>query len=187
MKTPFAETKRYTSAAQALHWITAALMFIILPIAWVMVNMPDSAKSADLLFTLHKSIGLTILAIVALRLIWRASHPAPPLPGSVARWDRIAATASHWMLYVILLGMPISGYLMEASGGYPIRYFGLFTVPGLPKLPGLSNTAFWMHVAVGQWLVYALILLHLAATAWHIAVKRDGVLNRMLPPQEDAD
>ncbi|WP_284945677.1 cytochrome b [Acidisoma cladoniae] len=188
MNQPLSSTgRRYTSTAQALHWITAALMTATLLIAWVMVNMPDTARSAHLLFTLHKSIGLTILAIVAIRLFWRASHPAPPLPGHLARWDRLAASMSHWMLYVILLGMPVSGYVMESSNGYPITYFGVFTLPGLPKSPELSNAAFWLHVAVGQWLVYALILLHLAATAWHVAVRRDGVLNRMLPPQRDGD
>ena len=81
--------------------------------------------------------------------------------------------------------MPVSGCLLSAAGGHPVSYFGLFTLPGLPKNEGLAGAADWMHVAVGQWAVYALVLLHLAATAWHVAVRRDGVLERMLPAQEE--
>jgi cytochrome b561 len=85
------------------------------------------------------------------------------------------------MLYVILVGMPVSGYLMNATGGYPIGFFWLFNVPGLSKIQTLSDLALWVHVAIGQWLVYALVILHLAATAWHVAIRKDGTLDRMLP------
>ena len=179
-----ASNGRYTLTAQALHWITAALMFVVLPIAWVMVNMPKSAQFRGLLFTLHKSVGLTIIALVAVRIVWRARHPAPPLEADLHGWEKIAAIASHWMLYVVLVGMPISGYLLDAAGGYAISYFGLFSVPLLPKSPALSSAATWVHVAVGQWLVYTLIILHVAASIWHVSIRRDGVLDRMLPMQE---
>jgi cytochrome b561 len=176
---------RYTLTAQALHWTTAALMFTVLPIAWVMTNMPETAHMRGLLFTLHKSVGLSIVMLVAIRLTWRVMYPAPPLTGRLGGWEKRAAIVSHWMLYVILIGMPVSGYLLDAAGGYPISYFGLFSVPVLPKSPTLANVATWVHVAVGQWLVYALILLHVAATVWHVAIRRDGVLNRMLPEQAE--
>lgn len=175
---------RYTRTAQALHWVTAALMFAVLPIAWVMVNMPKSAQFCGLLFTLHKSVGLTIVVLVAIRIAWRAKHPVPPLDVGLARWEKLVANASHWMLYVVLVGMPISGYLLDSAGGYSISYFGLFSVPLLPRSPALFSAATWVHVAVGQWLVYTLIFLHVAASIWHISVRRDGVLDRMLPPQE---
>jgi cytochrome b561 len=176
---------QYTLTAQALHWATAALMFIVLPIAWVMMNMPETAHRRGLLFTLHKSVGLSILMLVAIRLAWRAMHPAPPLAGRHGRWEKGTAVVSHWMLYAILVGMPVSGYLLDATGGYPISYFGLFSVPLLAKSPTLANVATWAHVAVGQWLAYALILVHVAATVWHVSVRRDGVLNRMLPEQAE--
>ena len=176
---------RYTLTAQALHWVTAALMFTVLPLAWVMVNMPHTAPSRDWIYTLHKSVGLTILSLVAFRLAWRAAHPAPPLAGNLARWERTSAFASHWLLYLILIGMPVSGFLLSAAAGHPTSYFGLFTIPALAKNEALSHAAAWVHVATGQWLVYALVLLHIAATAWHVAVRRDGVLERMLPAQEE--
>ena len=173
---------RYTPTAQALHWITAALLFVTLPIAWVMVNMPQSAQYRGLLFTLHKSIGLTIFALVAVRIAWRATHPAPPLV-NLARWVKVSASVTHWMLYVVLVGMPISGYLLDAFGGYSISYFGLFSVPLLPKSPDLGKAWTWVHV-IGQWFVYALVILHVGATIWHVSVRRDGLLDRMLPRQE---
>ncbi|WP_428483834.1 cytochrome b [Rhodopila sp.] len=174
----------YTLTAQALHWIVAGLMFTVLPLAWVMVNMPHTAPDREWIYTLHKSVGLTILALVAVRLGWRALHPAPPLPGRMARWEKALAFASHWLLYLILVGMPVSGYLLSATGGKSVPYFGLITLPSLPNNPAVSDAARWVHVAIGQWLVYVLILLHVGATAWHVAVRRDGVLDRMLPEQK---
>ena len=174
----------YTLTAQVLHWITAALMFTLLPLAWVMVNMPRTAANRELIYTLHKSLGLTVLALVAVRLIWRAMRPAPEFPGSLARWEHASAILSHWLLYLIMIGMPVSGYLDSAWGGHPVTYFGLLTFPGLTKNDTLQHIAFLAHVVIGQWLTYALILLHVCATVWHVAVRRDGVLLRMLPEQK---
>ena len=92
-------------------------------------------------------------------------------------------TASHLLLYAVLIAMPISGYLISADGVHSFAYFGLFTVPHLPKIDWLAALGERIHL-VGQWAAYGLIALHLAATAWHVAVRRDGILNRMLPPQE---
>ncbi len=181
---PSAVGQRYTLTAQALHWVTAILMFSVLPLAWVMVNMPRTAPLRDWLYTLHKSIGLTILALVAFRLAWRAAHPAPPLPVHLARWEALAARASHWLLYLVMIGMPISGYLLSASAGHSTTYFDLFTLPAPPANKELRGVTLWLHVVTGQWLVYALIVLHLGATAWHVAVRRDRVLERMMPEPE---
>lgn len=174
--------RRYTSVAQALHWVTAGLFLAVLPLAWVMVNMPRTEPSREWIYTLHKSVGLTILVLAAVRLAWRARHPAPPLT-SGAQWEKVSARVSHWLLYLIMFGMPVSGYLVSAAGGHSVSYFDLFTLPGLPENKTLQTAADWLHVATGQWLVYALIVLHVAATAWHVAVRRDNVLGRMLPAQ----
>ena len=79
--------------------------------------------------------------------------------------------------------MPVSGYLQSASGR-PVSYFGLFDLPALPENKSLDDVAKTLHL-LGQWGVYALVVLHVFATAWHVAVRRDGLLNRMLPPQDD--
>ena len=182
-----APSKRYTATAQALHWVVAALMFTVVPLAWVMVNMPRTAPSREWLYTLHKSVGITILMLVAVRLAWRAWHPAPPLPGRMAVWERRMAHASHWLLYAILIGMPVSGYVLSATGTSGVPYFDLFKLPALPRDPAVNEAARWLHAAIGQWLVYALIVLHLLATAWHAVVRRDGVLDRMLPEQHPSN
>ena len=177
---------RYTVTAQALHWVNSTLIFIVLPLAWVMVNMGETSEHRTLLFNLHKSVGLTILALTAVRLAWRAKHPAPPLRHTT-RWEANSAHASHWLLYFVLVAMPVTGYFLSAGSGNAINYFGLFSIPGVAKNPDIDHVATWLHVAVGQWLVYAVILLHLSATAWHVAVRRDGVLDRMLPKQDVPD
>ena len=180
-----ASGQRYNSTAQLTHWITAALMFAVLPLGWEAVSLPMESPPDKLMFTLHKSVGLTILAIVAVRLAWRATHPAPPLTGNLARWEKAAAFTSHWLLYLILLGMPVSGYVLSTAGGHTVSYLWLFNVPALPKNAVLAAAAKWVHVVTGQWLVYALIAIHLLATIWHVAARRDGVLSRMLPAQDN--
>ncbi len=175
---------RYTLTAQALHWVTAILMFSVLPLAWVMMNMSKQSPYRETTYMFHKSVGLTILALVAVRLAWRARHPAPPLPANLARWEALAARASHWLLYLVLIAMPISGYLFSAFKGHSTAYFNLFFIPGPPANAYWANVAVWFHAVTGQWLVYALIVLHVGATAWHVAVRRDRVLERMLPAPE---
>ena len=172
----------YTATAMWFHWITAALMAAILPIAWVMTNMGDGNAWSGLLYTVHKSLGLTIVAIVVLRLAWRASHPAPPLAGRAGAAVALLAKTNHWLLYTILLVMPISGYLLSATGKHPISYFGLFDVPLLGPAPALHQVATSVHL-IGQWFVYGLVALHLLGTSYHVVVTRDGTLQRMLPEQ----
>jgi cytochrome b561 len=183
IEVPHVGLERYTATAQFLHWLTAVLMFTVLPLAWVMVSMKDNSPYRGVLFTLHKSVGLTILAIAAMRVLWRAIYSPPPLRQFGPLEAKMVLT-SHWLLYFAMIAMPISGYLLSAAGGHAVSYFGLFTLPGLPKSEALSHAADWVHVAIGQWLVYALIALHLVGTGWHVAVRRDGALDRMLPQQK---
>jgi cytochrome b561 len=178
-----AATQQYSSLAQLLHWAIAICMFIALPLAWVMCNMPPNAPDHDSLFTLHKSFGLTIVGLTIVRLIWRALCPAPAYAHQIANWERAIARATYLLLYCVLLGMPLTGYILSSAGGHSVTYFDLFTLPELPKDEALSKAAMWLHVAVGQWLVYGLIGLHLIGVGWHVAVQRDGVLDRMLPAQ----
>jgi len=175
---------RYAAMAQALHWLTAALVFATLALAWVMYNMPDAAPTRGLLFTLHKSFGITIFALVVARLIWRARHGAPDLEAPA--WMRAAAAASHGLLYLTLLALPLSGYIMSAATGSPISFFGLLDLPGFAeKTEPTMKAAFLAHVGFLQWALYGLLLLHVGAAIWHEAVRRDGALERMLPAQRE--
>jgi len=177
-----AATGRYTGLAQWLHWVSAALMLAVLVLAWVMESLPNGDASRATVIMLHKSVGLTILALTAVRLVWRAIHPPPPA-ARWAAWEAAAATASHWLLYLVLLAMPISGYLISAGRGRAIPYFGLFEVPLLaPATDAIWRIGSTVH-ATGQWALYGLVALHIAAAAWHVVVRRDGTLDRMLPEQ----
>ena len=174
--------QRYSPAMQALHWVTALLMFAVLPLAWVMVEAPRTDPSRELLYTLHKSVGITILALAAIRLVWRVSRPIPTEPSTMPAWMAWSGRASHWLLYLLLFAMPISGDLLSSAGGNPVSYFGLFTLPSLPKNADLQSAARSVHLTL-QWAVYALVLLHVGATAYHVVVRRDGLLDRELPRQ----
>ncbi|MGF7159495.1 cytochrome b561 [Rhodoligotrophos appendicifer] len=173
------QPQRYTGVAQALHWLTVILIAAILPIAWLAETATGALQNEY--FTIHMSLGVTIFAVIVLRLIWRATHPAPPLPGHAGAALEVSAKISPWLLYLILLIMPITGYLM-ASSGSPVPFFGLFELPALPKNESLAEWAEKLHL-LGQWAVYGLIALHIGATAFHLIMRRDALLDRMLPPQ----
>src|SRR5579875_2298226 len=121
----------YTATAQSLHWLTALLMFAILPIAWHMTMLARADPSREWWYTVHKSLGMTILALSVIRIVWRALYPPPPLPGTMGRMEAGAAVLSHWLLYLVLFAMPISGYLLSAGGGHPVSYLGLFEIPNI--------------------------------------------------------
>lgn len=177
---------RYNAVAQGLHWITALLILATLPIAWVMINMARDNPWVGTLFMIHKSLGVTIFAVVAFRIIWRGLNPAPPLPWTLEPWEAWTARIDHILLYLVLLGMPITGYITSAASDHPVKYFNLFTLPLLPEDKPLAKAAGEIHEAL-SWGVYLLVGLHVLGTAYHLVVKRDGALNRMLPQQLDAD
>jgi cytochrome b561 len=174
---------RYSPAMQALHWLVAALMFAVLPLAWAMTSLPRTAADREMLFTLHKSIGVTILAVMTIRIALRAMGPIPGEPATMPRWMALCAVASHWLLYAALFVMPISGYVLSSAGGSPVSYFGLFTLPAIPPSQALEALGRSVHLTV-QWAVYTLIALHILATVWHVAVRRDALLERVLPAQQ---
>ncbi len=176
------QAQRYSAGMQALHWVVALLMFSVVPLAWVMVEIPKGVAGRDTIYMLHKSLGVTILVLAAIRLIVRVSRPVPPEPAGTPRWMAVAAVASHWLLYGILFTMPITGYIASSAGPYGVNYFGLFHLPQLPQNKDLAETAISIHLLV-QWAVYALIAVHVLATAWHVVVRRDGLLARELPSQ----
>ncbi|WP_298953272.1 cytochrome b [uncultured Methylobacterium sp.] len=177
-----ADQPRYTATAQVLHWLTALFVLAVLPLAWVAVSLPRDSAWKGYFFTMHKSVGITIFAIVAVRILWRAFNPAPP-EVYVPRLLTVLGRINHWLLYAIFLAMPVSGYLLSAAAGNVTQYFYLFPIPALPKDEALSSAARQIHLA-GQFAVYALVALHVLATAWHVAVRRDGLLGRMLPRQD---
>ncbi|MGN7126131.1 cytochrome b [Methylorubrum thiocyanatum] len=173
---------RSSRTAQALHWLTSVLVLAVLPLAWVATSLARDAAAKPVLFQFHKSVGLTILALVVARILWRTFNPPPPEVSEPAGLALIARV-SHWLLYAVFLLMPVSGFLLSAFNGSTTQFFYLFPIPGFEKNEAIRNLLQSVHLA-GQWAVYALVLLHIAGTVWHVAIRRDGVLDRMLPEQK---
>lgn len=176
---------RYGAVAQAAHWLTALLLVGSFTVGLYMVGLkmsPDKLR----LFSYHKWIGVTILAVVLLRLAWRAFHAPPPLPGSMPGWERGAARFTHWMLYALLLAVPLSGWLMSSAKGFQTVWFGVLPLPDLlSKNPDLGEALETVHYAFNKTLL-VLIGLHVAAALKHYFFDRDQVLQRMLPRRRRA-
>lgn len=168
---------RYTRVAMWLHWIIAALVVANLSIG--LLRGPVPALRA--LMPAHKAIGLTVLALTLVRIGWRLAHPAPRLPGSVPPWQKGAAHLNHTLLYLLLLAMPLTGWLLVSGAERrPLTWLGLFRVPFLPVSPATADQADGAHALLG-WLMLALVAVHVSAALYHRLVLRDGVLGRMAP------
>ena len=185
--------RRYDSGARWLHWATAVLVFLVIALGWIFGGFktkPDNPDAYVAPFpgtpsdygSAHVTVGFAVLAVVVARIAYRATHPPPPLPGRHGRIEAVLAGATHGLLYAVLIVMPMSGYVMMSGDKPPIVIAGLFALPKLPVTSAQGYIAAVIHVYT-QFAVYALILLHLAGTAWHLFVRRDDLLSRMLPPQ----
>lgn len=171
---------RYDRMSVALHWSVGLAILAQFALGWWMIDIPkDPPGIRAWWFNLHKSIGLTLVAFVVLRLVWRATHPAPPLPGTLPRMQRLAALATHWLLYACMLVMPTSGYLGSSFTKYPIRYFG-YTLPHWGwEWPAAKAAMSAIHFGAACTLGF-LIALHVAGALWHL-LRRDGLFSRMAP------
>jgi cytochrome b561 len=171
---------RYGAVAQGLHWIIAALFAVQFALAWYMDDLPIGPHKVEM-YNLHKSFGLVVLLLAAIRLAWRLRNPAPPWPEHMADWEKRAARASHILLYAVLFVQPVSGLIMALAAEFPTTVFGLF------NLPDPLGTVEWLKDAMlavhwwGSWFVLALIAVHVAAALRHHFWLRDDVLKRMLP------
>lgn len=167
----------YDPVAKTLHWLMALLVIVTIPIGLTMLRIgPGNLQNQ--LFTIHKGIGVTLLALIVLRILWRVTHTAPPLRG-LPGWQVGVAHANHLLLYVMLAVMAASGYIFTVYGGYPIEFLDALGVPyHVAKNEPVSKVAEAVHVW-GWILILALILLHIGAALYHGVVRRDGVVSRM--------
>jgi cytochrome b561 len=169
---------RYGTPAKVLHWLVVALLAVQFSLGWL---MPDvHAGPPGRAMTLHISLGLTILALILLRLVWRITHPVAP-ESSLPPWQRVSSEAVHWLLYVLVLAATMTGWLFTSFRGWSVSYFNL--IP-LPMLAGKNPVAIhqidgWHQIA--EWALLIAIGVHVAAAFAHIFIYRDGVMQRMLP------
>lgn len=169
----------YTTTARFLHWAMALLILAMIAAGFAMVQeeLPQSLRNT--LFIFHKNAGVIALLAVLARLAYRASHTPPPLPESVSPAQRKAAAASHVALYVLMIAMPILGYVRVKAGGFPIESLDAWGVPSLvPRSEGLANAAKAGHY-FGAIAISAVVFLHISAAVFHAVVLKDGVFSRM--------
>ena len=171
---------RWGGVSIALHWATALMIIGLVVVGLVMQELANSPTKIQV-YGLHKSFGLTVLALTVLRLLWRLFAGAPqPVPGT-PRWQRWASSATHGALYAVLLAMPLSGWLYNSASGFPLKWFGLFALPKLSSYDAQVK-AFALGAHETLFLVLAALLtLHALAALKHHYIDRDRTLVRMLP------
>ncbi len=166
--------------AQLLHWSIAALVIGLAIVGLLMQELPNSPFKLKV-YGWHKSFGMLVLLLVGLRLLWRLIDRRPEHPDDLPAWQRRLASGVHGLLYLLLLWMPLTGWLYNSAANFPLRWFGLFALPSLaapdPELKALANA---LHV-YGFYLLALLFALHAGAALHHHFVRRSPVLRRMLP------
>jgi cytochrome b561 len=169
----------YTRTAIALHWLVAVLILGAFALGLYMVELELSPTKLKL-YSWHKWLGVTIWMVAVVRLVWRLTHRPPPLP-ALPTWQRIAASTTHVLLYVLVLAIPISGWLFSSASGFPVVYFGVLPLPDLVgKDKELAKLLQSVHATLNYTLM-AIIVVHAAAAIKHHFVDRDVVFHRMLP------
>ncbi|MBX9401164.1 cytochrome b/b6 domain-containing protein [Lysobacter sp. BMK333-48F3] len=169
--------------ARVLHWLMAIMILTMLFVGAGLVASV-SERHAWLL-ALHKPLGIAILALAVLRLALRRRHRPPPLPRELGAAQRWAARISHWLLYALMLAMPLIGWAMLSAGGYPIELgAGLRLPPIVPFDPAWFAPLRWLHRTLA-YALFALVLLHLGAALHHGLIRHDGVLRSMLWRKRD--
>jgi cytochrome b561 len=168
----------------ALHWLTFLLVLALAIIGLSMIELPTGVLKLKV-YALHKSLGLTVLALTMLRLLWRLFERRPAMFAG-PRWQNALAALTHWALYALLLLVPFSGWWFNSTAGFPLRWFGLFKLPPLGGFDlALKQVARDRHEFL-FWLLAATVALHAAAALWHHYRVRDRTLARMLPWLEPA-
>ena len=182
--------ERYSSVAIGLHWTIAVLLLTNIGIAWYFNTLHGTAKLEPT--QLHKSIGITILILSVGRLGWRLAVPAPKLPDYVTGWERRLAQTVHVLFYVVMLGMPLSGWAGSSASPlikvFPITLFHIVPWPTMSFLASLPHdqmkqahdALFAIHGLLAK-LAYGLVVLHVAGALKHQFISNDDVVARMIP------
>ncbi len=172
-------TTHYTRTVVVLHWLVALLIFAAFPIGLLMSDMPLSPLKLKLV-SYHKWLGVTVFLFVLVRLAWRATH-TPPLPVAMPVWQQRAANGVHYLLYLLIFIIPLTGWLMSSAKGVQTVYLGVLPLPDLlGKDKALGKVLEDVHAALNYGML-ALVILHIGAALQHQFILRDGVLARMLP------
>lgn len=168
----------YGLIARILHWVVAFSIIGLICVGFFMSSLESSPEKFEL-YGMHKAFGVTVLFLIVLRIIWRLSDKIVLPPSDLPHIMKLGAKSGHFLLYLFMLIMPISGVMMSRFGGYDIPVFGLFTISSLEKNKELATLSHTIHVTA-IWGFIALIVLHIGAAFYHHFVRKDNVLIRML-------
>lgn len=171
---------RYTPMAIGLHWLIALLILVSFSVGVYMSDLPLSPDKLKI-YSWHKWAGVTIFILVAARCVWRIFHRPPALPAGMPPWQQKLAAVTHFLLYVLMVAIPISGWLMSSAKGFQTVYFGVIPLPDLlGKSKEVGDLLEVVHTAL-NYTMLALVALHAAAAFKHRLIDKDDVLARMLP------
>ncbi|RYD59270.1 MAG: cytochrome b [Sphingomonadales bacterium] len=174
----FERGDRYSRGAIAFHWVIAALVLFNLWLGLFHDALPREWK----VMPVHKSVGITVLVLTLGRIAWRLAHKPPHLPDHMAGWEKALAKGVHFVLYALLLIMPLTGWIFSSNPERlrPFSWFFVFDIPLLPVSSAMAVTAKDAHEILG-WTMAILVLLHILGALRHHFLLRDRVLSRMLP------
>jgi cytochrome b561 len=168
---------RFSLPSRLMHWLMAVLIVAML---FIGVGMAASVSQRySLLVSIHKPLGMVILVLVAIRFANRLFNNPPPLPANLPLIQRLAAHASHMVLYVLMFVMPLLGWSMLSAEGYPIVLFGSWQLPPiLPQQEAVYAVLRRSHTILA-YVLFVAVMMHLAAALYHGLIRRDGVLESM--------
>ena len=171
--------QRFTPLQRLLHWLMAVCILAMLFIGVGMVST-ITPKFVPLI-SIHKSLGIAILVLALIRVAVRLRYGAPPLPAALPEPMKLAAHLSHYVLYALMIIMPLFGWAMLSAAAYPVMLLGGMRLPPiLPQSDSLHTLLWNAHFYLG-WLFYAVILMHVAAALFHALIRKDGVFETMAP------
>jgi cytochrome b561 len=190
---------RYTKTAIILHWLIALGIFGMFALGWYMSELPkeapkqmafdlfdlgiytwqlaEEASPRTFYYNLHKSIGVTILALIAIRVLWRITHRVPALLTSYKAWEKKLATGTHHLLYLLMVAMPLSGLIMAINSKYGVKWFGLDFIAGLDNKAGRELFK-EVHEVVGAVLLI-IVIVHILGALKHKFIDKDDTMKRM--------
>ena len=178
--------QQFTPLQRALHWLMALLILSMLFIGVGMVST-IAPKYLSLIAT-HETLGVTILILALIRLGVRRRYGAPALPADMPVPMQLAAKGSHYLLYGLMIVMPLLGWTMLSAADYPVVLLGGVRLPQILPQSGRLHTLLWNAHHYLAFLFFAVILLHVAAALFHALIRRDGVFTAMSPlPAREQD
>lgn len=177
--------ERWGSVQQAFHWTIAVLVITQLVVGFWFADLPKTDPQRGTLFGIHTSLGVTLLVLMLIRLGWRLANPVPSLPDTLSPLQKRLAHATHWLFYLLVIGMPIGAYIAVNANGHAVPFFGASLPILIGENKGLASFFIGAHV-VGAFTLTALAALHVAAALRHEFMLKDNTLRRMTPLPERA-